>query len=72
MGKNDVSTRQASDALGITMRMVRWLCERGRLKGAALIGGVWIIPRKALELYVPTKRGRKSAAQATEEEPDGA
>ncbi|MEQ9359891.1 helix-turn-helix domain-containing protein [Coleofasciculus sp. F4-SAH-05] len=39
-----VGTKEAAQILGVSGQRVRWLLERGRIKGAGKVSGVWIIP----------------------------
>lgn len=38
------SVSQVAQAAGVSPRAIRALCERGRIKLARKIGGVWVIP----------------------------
>ena len=50
----------AAKILNITSNQVRFLCSRGKLKGAMKLGtSGWIIPRKSVLDYKPQKRGPK-------------
>jgi excisionase family DNA binding protein len=39
---------------------IKRLCRDGRLSGAKKLGKTWLIPREALENYVPMKRGPRT------------
>lgn len=39
-----ISTKDAAAKLDVSERRVRVLCQQGRIKGAELIGGSWILP----------------------------
>ena len=40
-----LTTKQASELLGISQRRVAILCEKGRIKGAAKAGRTWLMPK---------------------------
>ena len=40
-----MTTMEAAELWGITMRRVQVLCENGKVKGAVRMGRTWIIPR---------------------------
>ena len=40
-----MTTMEAAEQWGITMRRVQVLCENGKVKGAVRMGRTWIIPR---------------------------
>jgi len=40
-----ISTKEASELWGISMRRVQVLCDNGRVEGAQRIADVWIIPK---------------------------
>ncbi|OQB15550.1 MAG: Modification methylase VspI [Firmicutes bacterium ADurb.Bin193] len=42
-----ISVNEASERFGVSPRRVQTLCEKGRIKGAEKISGVWIIPQDA-------------------------
>ena len=39
-----ITTKEAAVQWGITMRRVQALCESDRVKGAVLLGRMWLIP----------------------------
>lgn len=39
-----ISVRQAANKLGISVERMRVLCRDGRVKGAQMVGKVWILP----------------------------
>ena len=41
-----ISTKEASELWGISMRRVQVLCDNGRVEGAKRIADVWIIPKE--------------------------
>ena len=42
-----ISTKDAANKFGLSERRVQKLCEDGRIKGAQMISGVWLIPSSA-------------------------
>jgi hypothetical protein len=40
-----MTTREAADLWGVTIRRVQGLCDNGELNGATRIGQIWIIPK---------------------------
>lgn len=42
-----LSVREASEKWDISTRRVQILCASGRIKGAARIGNMWVIPKSA-------------------------
>ena len=58
----------AAKMLNVTSNQVRFLCSKGRLKGAMKLGtSGWLIPRESVLNYKPRKRGPKSPAWTPEE-----
>ena len=50
----------AAKLLNVTPNQVRFLCSKGKLKGAIKLGtSGWIIPRESVTNYRPGKRGPK-------------
>jgi hypothetical protein len=44
--KNELmTTTEAAELWGITMRRVQTLCDLGKVKGAVRMGRTWIIPK---------------------------
>jgi hypothetical protein len=39
-----ITTKQAAEEWGITVRRVQALCENGKVKGATKLGDMWVIP----------------------------
>jgi len=39
-----MTTKEASEAWGVSTRQVQTLCERGQVKGAKRLGHIWVIP----------------------------
>jgi hypothetical protein len=40
-----MTTREASDLWGVTIRRVQGLCENGEIKGATRMGPIWVMPK---------------------------
>ena len=58
----------AAKMLNVTSNQVRFLCSKGRLKGAMKLGtSGWLIPRESVLNYKPRKRGPKSPAWTPDE-----
>lgn len=58
----------AAKMLNVTSNQVRFLCSKGRLKGAMKLGtSGWLIPRESVLNYKPQKRGPKSTTHIPEE-----
>ena len=58
----------AAKILEVTSSQVRFLCARGRLKGAMKVGtSGWLIPRESVLNYKPRKRGPKPTGLTPEE-----
>ena len=55
-----VDSPAAAEILKVTPNHIRFLCSKGRLKGALKLGSsAWLIPRQSLYEYKPMKRGVK-------------
>ena len=39
-----ITTAEAADRLGTTLRRIQSLCREGKVPGAARFGGVWMVP----------------------------
>jgi hypothetical protein len=39
-----ITTAEAADRLGTTLRRIQNLCREGKVPGAARFGGVWMVP----------------------------
>ena len=64
LDKEYVDGPAAARMLNVTTNQVRFLCSRGRLKGAMKLGtSGWIIPRESVINYKPQKRGPKSKSE---------
>ena len=46
---NWITTKEAAERWGVTMRRVQSMCENGLLDGATKLGDIWIIPRDTLK-----------------------
>jgi hypothetical protein len=71
-----ISIKQYAAKLGISAERLRALCREGRIEGAKLVGGVWVLPARAkvtaaartrpgklrMKKAPGTKRGGKPAA----------
>ena len=40
-----MTTKEAAELWGVTIRQIQLLCDRGRVKGAAKLGDIWVIPK---------------------------
>jgi len=40
-----ITTKKAAELWGVTTRQVQILCDRGKVKGAARLGDIWVIPK---------------------------
>lgn len=62
-----LSTHEAAQQLGMSQRWITLLIERGQMR-ALRVGGVWILPRDAIEDYMRTRRpkGRPRKAASPE------
>jgi len=59
----------AAKMLNVTSNQVRFLCAKGRLKGAMKVGtSGWLIPRESVLNYKPHKRGPKPTGGLTSEQ----
>jgi excisionase family DNA binding protein len=52
-----ITTAEAADRVGTTMRHVQKLCREGKVPGATMFGGVWMVP--STFRWKPQKRGPK-------------
>lgn len=57
MNKENLTTKDVAESLGITRIRVIQLCQRGTMP-CEKVGRDWIINRKDLESFVPRKAGR--------------
>lgn len=54
-----MTTKDAALKLEITDRMVQYYCKEGKIKGAAKIGSMWLLPKDTNKpLDMRTKEGR--------------
>lgn len=53
-----ITTTQAAERNGITRQYVAQLCKEGKVPGAQVFAGTWMIP--AIFRWRPQKRGPKS------------
>lgn len=53
------SVSHVAGLLGVTPRAVRFLCTRGRFKGAVKVGRDWIIPLKDGRPVIVQPRGQQ-------------
>jgi excisionase family DNA binding protein len=56
-----ISTEQAAEELGVTIRRVQALLKDGRFIGAQKFGRDWMIPRSAMAGVMVRKTGRPKA-----------
>jgi hypothetical protein len=42
-----ITSQEAADKWGITVRQVQSLCKQDRIKGAVMLSRIWIIPEDA-------------------------
>lgn len=40
-----MTTKEAAELWGVTIRRVQGLCDSGKLNGATRIGQIWVIPK---------------------------
>lgn len=52
-----ITTKEASEIIGILPRSVKTLCQQGKLPGAEKRGRDWFIPRESAEGYKPGGQG---------------
>jgi hypothetical protein len=52
-----ITTTEAAEQIGSTVRYVQKLCKAGRIKGAQQFGAVWMVPEKFS--WKPLPRGPK-------------
>ena len=69
LNKEYVDGPAAAKMLNVTSTQVRFLCSRGRLKGAMKVGtSGWLIPRESVLNYKPKKRGPKPQTSSREDD----
>lgn len=42
-----MTTKDAAEKWGVTVRRVQGLCERGLVEGAERLGDIWVMPKSA-------------------------
>jgi excisionase family DNA binding protein len=57
-----LSTNEAAQVLGVSVRRVRQFIDGGRLEGVRKFGRDWMIPRESLEAVRIRKTGRPPVA----------
>ncbi len=55
--KDFISVEEAVKISGYKKRNITYLCNKGDLPGAVMIGHCWLIPRKSVEEYTPGPQG---------------
>jgi hypothetical protein len=55
-----ITTKQAAEDWGITVRRVQVLCDNGRVKGATRLGDMWVIPTGTLKPVDGRTKGAKT------------
>lgn len=50
-----MTSQEAAQTLNKTSRQITGLCKKGDLTGAIKHGGIWLIPKLAIEIYSRTK-----------------
>lgn len=55
-----MTTKEAAELWGVTIRRVQGLCDAGKLHGATRIGQIWVIPKGTPK---PIDRRKKTAKQ---------
>lgn len=64
-----VSVAEAVEISGYDRMHIALLCRQGRLPGARKMGSQWIIPRKALQEYMPAPPGPRPGSKRVKEDP---
>ena len=44
-----IDTKTAAEILDVSIRQVRYLCDRGEIEGAKKFGGVWRLPASQVQ-----------------------
>ena len=58
---NVMTTKEAAELWGVTVRHVQSLCDRGMIEGATKISDVWLMPKDVVKpIDGRTKAARKS------------
>jgi excisionase family DNA binding protein len=42
-----MTTKEAAEQLGVTVRRVQSLCEKGLIDGEGKLGDIWVLPKDA-------------------------
>ena len=58
---NVMTTKEAAELWGVTVRHVQSLCDRGLIEGATKVSDVWLLPKDAQKPL----DGRTKAAKAS-------
>jgi len=53
-----ITTAEAADRIGTTLRVIQRLCREGKVPGAARFGGVWMVP--STFRWKPKKQGPRA------------
>jgi len=53
-----ITTAEAAERTGTTLRHIQKLCREGKVPGAARFGGVWMVP--STFRWKPMKRGPRA------------
>jgi hypothetical protein len=62
-----MTTKEAAEQWGVTVRRVQSLCEKGLINGAEKLGDMWVLPLDAEKpIDGRTKAARKSANTKTD------
>ena len=55
-----ITSKEASEKWGVTIRQMGYYCSGGRIPGAVKMAGVWLIPKDAQKpIDVRTKQGKE-------------
>jgi hypothetical protein len=60
---NVMTTKEAADLWGVTVRHVQSLCDRGLIEGAEKISDVWLLPKDAKKPIDRRTKASKISAQ---------
>ena len=61
-----MTTTEAAELWGISMRRVQILCDNGKVKGAVRMGRTWIIPKGTLKPIDGRTKAAKQHGQKNE------
>jgi len=60
LGEKSISLAEAAERIGVSVERLRVLCKARRVKGARLVGRVWLLPVTFSAVDIsPGKRGPK-------------